>query len=125
MDQLSAILQRFSIHTEVFFAGNQCGISSFTREPNQGHLHLLHNGAITLTDESGKSHIIDEPTVLFFPNSHAHRIIGSEENPPELVCANIIYNETTSNPIAKALPTLLQFKLSSCQRLKQSAQWLF
>lgn len=125
MDQLSVILQRFSINTEVFFTGNLCGISSFNREPNQGHLHLLRSGELTVIDERGSSQLISEPTVMFFPTPHAHRIIGSEENPPELVCANIIYNESTSNPIADALPALLCFKLSECQELKQTAQWLF
>jgi len=125
MDQLSVILQRFSMNTEVFFTGNLCGISNFNREPNQGHLHLLCSGELTLIDEQGKSQLVNEPTVLFFPTPHAHRIIGSEDNPPELVCANIIYNESTSNPIANALPALLDFKLSDCQKLKQTAQSLF
>ncbi len=125
MDQLSIILQRFSMNTEVFFTGNLCGISNFNREPNQGHLHLLRSGALTFIDEKGNSQMIDEPTVLFFPTPHSHRIIGSEENPPELVCANIIYDESSTNPIANALPSLLCFKFSDCPQLKQTAQSLF
>ncbi len=125
MDQLSVILQRFSMNTEVFFTGNLCGISDFSKEPNQGHLHLLKSGELTLIDERGKAELINEPTVLFFPTPHSHRMIGSENNPPELVCSNIIYNESTSNPIANALPPRLSFKLSDCEKLKQTAQWLF
>ena len=125
MDQLSVILQRFSMNTEVFFTGNLCGISNFNREPNQGHLHLLRSGELTVIDEKGNSQLINEPTVLFFPTPHAHRLIGNEENPPELVCANINYKESTSNPIANALPALLCFKLSDCQKLKQNALCLF
>jgi AraC-like DNA-binding protein len=125
MDQLSVILQRFSMNTEVFFTGNLCGISNFNREPNQGHLHLLRSGELTVVDEKGNTQLINEPTVLFFPTPYAHRIIGSEENPPELVCANNIYNESASNPIANALPDLLCFKLSDCQKLKQTALCLF
>jgi AraC-like DNA-binding protein len=125
MDQLSVILQRFSMNTEVFFAGNLCGISHFNREQNQGHLHLLRSGELTLIDERGKPQLINEPTVLFFPTPHAHRIIGSEHNPPELVCANIIYNESSSNPIANALPTRMSFTLGEDEKLKQTADWLF
>lgn len=125
MDQLSAILQRFSINAEVFFTGNICGITSFIKTPNQGHLHLLRSGELTVIDEQGHAQIVNEPTVMFFPTPHTHRLIGSEENPPELVCANIVYNENTSHPIAEALPELLCFKLSDCQKLKQTAQWLF
>lgn len=125
MDQLSIILQRFSMNTEVFFTGNLCGISNFKREPNQGHLHLLRSGELTIIDENGTSELINEPTVLFFPTPHAHRIIGDEENPPELVCANIVYNESNSNPIANALPKLLSFKLNDYPKLKQNALCLF
>lgn len=125
MDQLSVILQRFSMNTEVFFTGNLCGISNFNKEPNQGHLHLLHSGELTLIDEQGKSQLINEPTVIFFPTPHSHRLIGSADNPPELVCANILYNESTSNPIANALPQRMSFKLSEDEKLKQTSQWLF
>lgn len=125
MDQLSVILQRFSMNTEVFFTGNLCGISNFDKEPNQGHLHLLRSGEITVVDEQGKSHLFNEPTVLFFPTPHAHRIIGSDDNPPELVCANIIYNEGITNPIADALPALLCFELDDSPKLEQTALWLF
>ena len=125
MDQLSVILQRFSINTEVFFTGNLCGISNFAKEPNQGHLHLLRSGELTIIDDKGHSQLLNEPTVLFFPTPHAHRLIGDEQNPPQLVCANIIYDQSTSNPIANALPALLCFKLSDCQKLKQTALSLF
>ena len=83
MDPLSVILQRFSMNTEVFFTGHLCGISNFNREPNKGHLHLLQSGEITIIDEQGTSHLINEPTVMFFPTQHAHRVIASEENPPK------------------------------------------
>jgi hypothetical protein len=113
------------MNTKVFFTGNLCGISDFSKELNKGHLHLLRSGELTLIDEKGKSELINEPTVLYFPTPHAHRIIGSEENPPKLVCANLIYNESMSNPIANALAALLCFKLSDSQELKQTALCLF
>jgi len=125
MDQLSVILQRFSMNTEVFFTGNLCGISQFDKQANQGHLHLLRSGELTLIDEQGKSTLFNEPGVLFLPSPHSHRIIGSEDNPPVLVCANIIYNEATSNPIADALPSLLHFNFNDCEKIKQTALWLF
>jgi len=125
MDQLSIILKRFSMNTEVFFSGNLCGISHFDKQPNQGHLHLLQSGELTLIDEHGTSQIFNEPTVLFVPLPHTHRIIGSNDNPPQLVCANVMYNETTSNPIAEALPTLLSFKFNDCPEIKQTSLLLF
>ena len=125
MDQLSAILQRFSMNTEVFFTGNLCGISHFTKEHNRGHIHFLRRGALTIIDEDNQSQLFTEPTVFYFPAPHTHRIIGSDDNPPELVCANIIYNESTSNPIVNALPKSMSFKLSEYEQLNQTAKWLF
>lgn len=125
MDQLSVILQRFSMSTDVFFTGNLCGVTSFNREPHQGHLHLLRRGKLTIIDEQGQSQIIDEPTVMYFPKPHAHRIVASEDNPPQLVCANIVYSDNSANPIADALPPLLYFKLADCQKMNQTAHWLF
>lgn len=125
MDQLSIILKRFSMNTEVFFTGNLCGISHFDKQPNQGHLHLLQSGELTLIDEQGKSQVFNQPTVLFIPLPQTHRIVGNDENPPQLVCANVMYNETTSNPIAEALPTLLSFNFSDCQEIKNISLLLF
>lgn len=125
MDQLSIILQRFSMNTEVFFTGNLCAISDFNTQSNQGHLHLLRSGELTLIDEQGTSQTFNEPTLLFLPSPHHHRIIGNEHNPPQLVCANIIYNESTSNPIADALPRLLHFNLNDSDKLRQTTLWLF
>ena len=125
MDQLSVILQRFSMNTEVFFTGNLCGISHFEKEPNQGHLHLLRSGELTLIDDQGKSQVFNEPTVLFLPSPFTHRMVGAESNPPNLVCANIVYNEATSNPIADALPALMHFNLNECERMRQTSLWLF
>ena len=125
MDQLSIILKRFSMNTEVFFSGNLCGISHFDKQPNQGHLHLLQSGELTLIDELGVSQVFNEPTVLFVPLPHTHRIIGSDDNPPKLVCANVMYDETTSNPIAEALPSLLSFNFNDCPKIKQTSLLLF
>jgi len=125
MDQLSIILKRFSMNTEVFFTGNLCGISHFDKQLNQGHLHLLQSGELTLIDEQGKSLRFNKPTVLFIPSPHTHRIVGDPDNPPKLVCANVIYNEATSNPIAEALPSLLHFNLDDCPKIKQTSLGLF
>jgi len=125
MDQLSIILQRFSMDTEIIFTGDLCGISHFEKQANQGHLHLLSSGEITLIDDKGKSEVFNEPTVIFLSSSYKHRIIGSETNPPKLVCANIIYNEATSNPIADALPSAMHFNLNQCPKMKQTSEWLF
>ena len=125
MDQLSSILQRFSMNTEVFFTGNLCGVSHLDKQPNQGHLHLLHSGELTIIDAQGEAKLFDQPTVLFIPLPLTHRIIGNPDNPPQLVCAKVIYNHTTSNPIAQALPPLLHFNFSDCPNIKQTAVWLF
>jgi len=111
--------------TEVFFTGNLCAISQFDKKSNQGHLHLLRSGELTLVDEQGQAQHFNEPCILFLPSAHTHRIIGNEQTPPQLVCANVLYSDKNGHPIADALPTLVHFKLNDCEKLKQTAQWLF
>ncbi|MEG3754128.1 AraC family transcriptional regulator [Psychromonas arctica] len=125
MDQLSNILQRFTMNTEVFFTGALCGISHLEKQTNQGHLHLLQSGEITIINEQGQSLVFNQPTVIFIPLPNQHRIIGSNDNPPKLVCANVIYDQAHSNPIAEALPTLLHFQFNQCPKIKQVALSLF
>jgi len=125
VDQLSNILQRFKMNTEVFFTGALCGISHSEKQANQGHLHLLQSGEITIIDEEEQSLVFNQPTVIFIPLPNQHRIIASNENPPKLVCANVIYDHAHSNPIAKALPTLLHFQFKQSPKIKQVALSLF
>lgn len=127
MDRLSEILNRFSINAKVFFSGNLCDVQSLGGEQsNDGLLHLLKSGKLTVIDDEGRSVVFDRPSVIFVPRSSTrHRISAKESDNAEMVCAKISYMDSGSHPLANALPKFLSFEINNNELLGQSAQWLF
>ncbi|MEH6447814.1 MAG: AraC family transcriptional regulator [Oleispira sp.] len=126
MDRLSEILIRFSMNAQVFFSGNLCGIKPFgSPDSSEGHIHLLKSGKLTLINDQGEKKVFQRPTVIFFPQATHHRIVASESDQAELVCASIQYNDGFNNPLANALPKFLYFDIGTSEYLGQTASWLF
>jgi AraC-like DNA-binding protein len=126
VDRLSQLLRRFSLHADVFFAGNLCGSCDF-EEPHgkRGHIHILKSGSLNLIDHKGKKRNIGQPSIIFFPTGHKHRIVPDLSNGANLVSATIHYQDMIANPIAQALPPFLKFQLSRYPDLKKTARWVF
>ncbi|MEH6577780.1 MAG: AraC family transcriptional regulator [Amphritea sp.] len=126
MDQLSVILERFSINANVFFSGKLCGFEDFSEDGKQyGHLHLLKSGRLTLIHVTGEKTELTRPTVMFVPRGVQHRFIPDKSDLPQLVCANISYQDNFRNPLVAALPQLLLFPLDDSELLSSAARWVF
>lgn len=126
MDTLATIFQRFSLHAEVFFAGNLCNLTDFDSQgKKQGHLHLLNAGSLNLIDSHGNANRISSSSILFFPGGKQHRLVPDPATGADLVCANIEYKDPAANPLVHALPNCLIYKFDEFPRLKETAQWLF
>ena len=126
VDKLSEVLSQFSIKADVFYTGNLCGLSNFSPDGiEQGHLHLLQSGRITVMDQHGQSITLEEPSVLFFPIPTKHRLIAEENDAAQLVCASVRYGTGTSNPLANALPPIMVVKFSESESLRRVTDLLF
>lgn len=126
MDKLSEVLNNFAISAGVFYTGNLCGLSSFSPDgTEEGHLHLLESGSLTVMDQKGKKVRLSEPSVLFFPRPAQHRLMASEEDNAQVVCATVKYGTGTKNPLANALPSLLVIKLAEATPLCVTTDLLF
>ncbi len=126
MDKLSEVLNHFSISAGVFYAGNLCGLSAFSEDGiEEGHLHLLEQGKMTVIDQDGSRILIDEPAVLFFPRPASHRLQAERRDNAQIICASVRYGTGTRNPLANALPPLIVIKLSSAPTLKAATRLLF
>ena len=126
VDKLSEVLSQFSISAGVFYTGNLCGLSNFSPDGiEQGHLHLLQSGRITVMDQNGKSIALEEPAVLFFPRPTQHRLIAEEKDAAQLVCASVRYGTGTSNPLANALPPIMIVKFGEAESLRRATDMLF
>ncbi len=126
MDKLSEVLNHFSISAGVFYAGNLCGLSAFSEDGiEEGHLHLLEQGKMTVIDQDGTRIAIDEPAVLFFPRPAFHRLQAERRDNAQIICASVRYGTGTRNPLANALPPLIVIKLSEAPTLNAATKLLF
>lgn len=124
-DRLSALLQRFELRAQVFHGGPLCGLATFEQQQGTGHLHLLRQGSVVVTDAHGIATPLDQPSVLFFPRPHTHQLQATDAQGAELVCASVDFGLGDSNPLLRALPTCLVVPLERLAGLKLTQQLLF
>lgn len=124
-DRLSALLQRFELRAQVFHGGPLCGAASFGDHLGTGHVHLLRQGSLDVTDELGSSARVEEPSVLFYPRPIAHRLQARDATGAELVCASVAFGTGDENPLLRALPASLVVPLARLPGLELTQQLLF
>jgi len=124
-DRLSALLQRFELSARVFHSAVLCGVASFDAGHGVGQLHLLRHGTLGVTDAQGRRTVLDEPSVLFFPRSSAHRLDADPVQGAEVVCASVEFGIGEENPLLRALPARLLVPLAHLPGLDLTQQLLF
>jgi hypothetical protein len=125
MDPLSPFFDRFTLSVRVFYSGRLCGTSGDHETELAGHLHVLRRGVLNVAGADGRSLIIDQPSVLFYPRPFRHRFRADEESGAELVCATIEFGAGLLNPLVRALPELLIVPLESVEELAPTVDLLF
>lgn len=124
-DRLSALLARFELRAHVFHEGPLRGASSFEERQGVGHLHLLRQGSLAVTDAQDRVALVDEPSVLFFARPMAHRLDALGPAGAELVCASVDFGVGDENPLLRALPPCLVVPLARLPGLELTQQLLF
>ncbi|MGI9273818.1 MAG: cupin domain-containing protein [Endozoicomonas sp.] len=126
MDQLSRILQQFSVSAGVFYSGRLCGLSAF-EDPNVsiGHIHLLKSGCLKIQEKNKETLSLTGPALLFFPRPTPHRISAEEQDNAEVVCASVDFSSGAASPVASSLPSAIYLSLKENDRLGTAVQWLF
>ena len=125
MDQLSQIIQDFSIQAGVFYTGQLCGLSTFGEESQvEGHIHILHQGTLLLSDNNGDKQVLDEPSIVFFPRPRQHRLTATESDNAEVICATVQYGIGQQSPLTQALPDVIILPLRQATALNDSFAWM-
>jgi AraC-like DNA-binding protein len=124
-DRLAPYFEKFSLSARVFFAGRLCGTSTDHQTKQAGHLHVLRDGKITVTQPNSRVLTVDEPSVLFYPRPCRHRFKAMEEQGAEIVCASIDFGAGMLNPLAASLPTLLLVPLNVLPELEPVVSLFF
>ena len=125
MDPLSPLFARFSLAAKVFFSGALCGEVDFDHQPGMGHLHLLRQGSLRVTQEGSAPLEISQPSLFFYPRPCQHAFHVDDPPGAKLVCASIEFGASMGNPLLKALPELLLVPLADIRAIEPTMALLF
>jgi AraC-like DNA-binding protein len=122
LDRLAPFFSRFTLSARVFFSGQLCGISGDHASKTVGHLHVLRSGTLTILQPGSPAIVLSEPTVLLFPRPGLHTF---RTEAADILCAFVDFGAGMLNPLAAALPPLLQVPLISAPVLDSTIDLLF
>ena len=124
-DQLSLLVEQFSLHAGIFYAGNICGTHRFAGDALRGHLHLVRRGPVKLVGQRKATIRVQEPTLVFLPRPAAHRLIADDTQGADVICGTIEFGGGTRGPIPDSLPDVVQVRLADMPELASLLQLLF
>ena len=113
MDQLTTLLNQFSLRAGVFYSGQICGIHQFEEDPLQGHLHLVRRGPAQVIGVQNDVIDITEPSILFLPRPEKHRLIADDKAGADMVCGTVLFGAGGRNPVTDSLPSVVLVALAA------------
>ncbi len=125
MDNLSPVIERLVPTANTFFVGTLCNDSSFSDPASPGHLHLVRQGPLTLETPNGEAIRIIEPSVILIAPPIPHRLLATNAESAELVCAEITLEDGTLWMLPLGLPNPLVVELASVTGLSATLELLF
>jgi AraC-like DNA-binding protein len=84
----------------------------FERDAERGHLHLVRRGPVRMIGVASGPLDIEEPTLLLLPRPEAHRLVADGRDGADVVCGTVGFGAAGRNPLADALPDLVQVPLA-------------
>lgn len=113
MDNLSLLLNRFTLSAGIFYTGNICGIHDFPEDAMEGHLHLVKRGPVQVIGLQKDVLHITDPSLMFLARPKAHRLVADERNGADVICGTVRFGGGGSNPISDSLPDTVLVTLES------------
>ncbi|HJV80456.1 AraC family transcriptional regulator [Noviherbaspirillum sp.] len=125
MDKISTLVGRHNFSARVFYNGDFCGSNNFRENGVAGQLHVVRQGPVIFHHEDQPSLHIDEPSIVFYPRGLTHQVHVLPTTSATLLCAVITFQGGINNPLAKALPDVLDVPLAQLASLKGTLDLLF
>lgn len=125
MDLLSPLIARFTLSARVFYTGALCGVADFANNSGVGLLHVLRRGRVRVVRPGTPSIELDQPAMLFYRESLAHRFEVDEREGADLVCAFIDFGSTAGNPVLQGLPDVLWVPMAEISGVAPTLALLF
>ena len=124
-DRLSSLLQRFELQARVYHCGRLTGETALDGQDGVGHLHLLRRGGLSASGADGRTVIVSQPSLVFYPRPLAHRLRADATEGADLVCASVRFGIGDENPLVRGLPGLLVIPLAEAPALDAAQALLF
>lgn len=124
VDRLAALFDRFSVTAELFNAGMLCGSHWLQARENQGQMHLVRRGPLSVVHNSSTLEIT-QPSLLLYPRPMAHRFETDPQSGADMVCANLVFDGASSHSIAAALPDCVCLPLADMPEAASTLALLF
>jgi AraC-like DNA-binding protein len=112
MDQLTTLLNHFSLRAGVFHTGQICGIHQFEEDALHGHIHLVRRGPAQVIGVGKDVIDITEPSILFLPRPGAHRLVADDGVGADVVCGTVLFGVGGRNPVTDSLPSVILVALA-------------
>jgi AraC-like DNA-binding protein len=125
MDKLSTILGRHAFNAKIFFNGDFCDANRFADTGRAGHLHLVRTGVVEFVHDDGVIVRADVPSLVFYPRGMAHWLQVPAGHTASLLCAEIVFEDGLTNPLARVLPDCLHLPLAEIPGLGTTLELLF
>ncbi|MCD2341895.1 AraC family transcriptional regulator [Ideonella azotifigens] len=126
MDRLAALFERFSVSARTFQSGALCGINAIGEDETRGQLHVVRAGRLAV-DHFGAAPPLEvcEPSLLLYPRPLPRRFITDAQRGADMVCAHIEFTGSVANPVAAALPDVVQLPLAQAPEMDFLLRHLF
>jgi AraC-like DNA-binding protein len=129
VDRLSTLLDRFHVRASLFHTGPLCGRTTFEAQPDRAFLHVLRRGRLQIEHPAGtgapRCVVVEEPTLLLYPRAVPHAFVNPPREGSDFTCATLQFAGGDRNPIAAALPPLVQVPLDAIPGLRPALDLLF
>lgn len=103
-DGISRLLDHVGLRAHTFYAGPLCGLHDFRAEEGVGHLHVVRTGSLHAEQRGQATIAVAEPSLLFYPRPHDHRLDVPDRVTASVLCASVRYDAGMDNAITQSLP---------------------
>lgn len=119
------IFDRQAFQAEVVFAGTRCTQDNLLRTYRSGALHFVKAGQAEVLAPGIAPLLIDQPSLVFFPEAGQHWVRAVSEDGVDLVCAFTQFSEGLGQAMALSFPALVVIPLRQLVPIRHVLEALF
>lgn len=125
VDRLAEFFEHYTFNTRVFYLGSLHEQASFDACGGSAYLHLIRRGTVIIRAGAHAPQRITEPSLLFCLLPEGQSFVTEMEMGADVVCAKMDFQQSTDNPLTKALPTMLLMPFHELPELLPTVELLF